>query len=48
MCIHEAAEGLTSKVTMKLGMTDCGRISGGEIVEADDDTKILLFGGRSS
>ena len=28
--IHEAAEVLTSKVTMKLGMTDCGRISGGE------------------
>jgi hypothetical protein len=23
--IHEAAEVLTSKVTMKLGMTDCGR-----------------------
>lgn len=43
--IHEAAEVLTSKVTMKLGMTDCGR---GAIVEAYDDTKILLFGGRSS
>jgi hypothetical protein len=43
VCIHEAAEVLTSKVTMKLGMTDCGRISGGEGGEESRVTTIQKY-----
>jgi hypothetical protein len=41
VCIHEAAEVLTSKVTLEVGMTDCGRIWG-ERVEADDEQKYFF------